>query len=138
MTRILLTLALLILSLLLLAGCAESIRADHDPEAAVGVALRWQDTATLVVETDGFAPDETVLVGVEVTHDQARREDHGGSIRQLTQQSRQQLMTTVTADAEGIVVHTLTLVAPADTPVSVTLTDQAGHTRTATTAVPAP
>jgi hypothetical protein len=138
MTRILLTLAVLIPSTVLLAGCAGSARADHDPEAAVGVALRWQDTATLVVEADGFAPDETVLVGVEVTHEQASREDHGGGIRQLSQRSRQQLTATVTADAAGVVVHTLTLVAPADTPIEVTLTDQAGHTRAATTAVPWP
>jgi hypothetical protein len=138
MTRILLTVGLLILSMLLLAGCAGSARADHDPGTAASVALHWQDPTTLVVAADGFASDEVVLLDVLITHDAVHREEHAGSLRQLTQQSRQQLTTTVAADAAGVVAHTLTLVAPVDTPVHVTLTDQAGHSRTATTALPVP
>jgi hypothetical protein len=140
MTRLLLALALLALGGGLLAGTAPRVHADHEPAAEAGITLHWPAPTTLVIEAGGFRPDEPVLLDVLVTHDALQHTLQARGLGQLLQleAGRLQLTTSVAADAAGMVQHRLALSVPADTPVQVTLTDQAGHPRTATTAVPAP
>ena len=140
MTRLLLALTLLAISGGLLAIGAPRAHADHDPAAEAGIVLYWPDPTTLVVEADGFRPDEAVQLDVLLTHAALHHTLQASSLGQLLQlaHGQLQLTTRVLADAAGVVVHHLTLSAPVDTPIQVTLTDQAGHSRTATTAVPAP
>ncbi len=140
MTRLLLALTLLAVSSGLLAGTAPRAHADHDPAADAGVALHWHDPTTLVVAAAGFAPDEPLLLEVRLTQAVLQQTLQVSGLGQLLQLAAGQLQLTLSilADPAGAVAHHLTLSAPADTPVEVTLTDQVGHTRTATTTVPVP
>lgn len=131
MKRAQLAIGLMLFTAFSLAGCTWSVLADEAADQggapASDLTLRWANAETLAITAPGFAPGETVMVAVEVT----REVSSGGS----TSRSSQQTATTVSADADGIVSHSVTIRAQPGTSVRVTLTDQTGRTRTADTTV---
>jgi hypothetical protein len=114
-----------------LAGCTWSVLADETTDQggapASDLTLEWTNAETLAITAPGYAPGEPVMVAVEVT----REVSSGGS----TSRSSQQTATTVSAGADGVISHSVTIRAQPGTSVRVTLTDQAGASRTAETSV---
>lgn len=132
MKRAYLAISFVLLTAIALTGCTWSVLDDEEsaqPAAtSADLTLEWQDSGMLSITAPGYAPGATVMVAVEVTREQSS----GGS----TSRSSQQTATTVSAGADGTLSHSLTISAPAGTAVRVTLTDQAGGSRTAETSVP--
>ena len=132
MKRAGLAISLFLLTTLVLTGCTWSVLDDQNGgqgAASTGdLTLEWTDAETLSISAPGYASGETIMVAVEVT----REESSGGSISRSSQQSA----ITQSAGADGVLSHSLTIRAQPGTAVHVTLTDQAGGSRTAETAVP--
>ncbi|MGD9892034.1 MAG: hypothetical protein AB7R89_08125 [Dehalococcoidia bacterium] len=132
MKRAQLAIGLVLFTAFTLAGCTWSVLAD---EAATGqgaastpdISLEWTDSETLAITAPGYTPGETVMVALEVT----REVSSGGS----TSRSSQQSATTVSAGADGVLSHSITIRAQPGTLIRVTVTDQNGGTRTAETSV---
>jgi hypothetical protein len=131
MKRAQLAIGLMLFTAFTFAGCTWSVLADETPDQggapASDLTLEWTNSETLAITAPGFAPGETVMVAVDVT----REVSSGGS----SSRSSQQTATTVSADAGGVVSHSVTIRAQPGTSVRVTLTDQTGRTRAAETAV---
>lgn len=130
--------ALCALFILALAGCSGEAAAEHEAGHSEGIAIAWIDPTTLAVEATGFAPEQTVLVSVDVAGEQSDRRQDGGSLVQVSQQSRQQVAVSAIADSSGTVIHQMSIQASPGASVTVTVDDLSGLTRTAATTVPAP